>query len=493
MTLSRRDLIRTIGLGLAAAGAAAENLACSAEPQSTTGGSDRLLVTRPGQPEPAPVGYDRLPIGWYKDATRRLKEKVKALGVDAILLQNDHNLVYFTGCFRESGDRTTWALFPVDEADTVYWYSPGIDRDLIESWWCSANEYYFCYLHAEGGFPNKGQVVAGRTVDLFEWMLAGLARRGLAGKTIGVDVPPSPARQASIQRILPRTKVVDVGRTCLDMRIRKTREEIALTQRAYRYFDRIHAFARDFILEHGTNTTDFEIGQALKVYGIQLMMRDVKRDGRPHTAVGIDVTSQYVRTGVATGYPHPNQFFSSKVEPGDALYVNTDILLGGYGGECYRNFAIAPWTAPHEKLWQVVADTVQIMVEETRPGRACSDVAFKVHDYQVKSGMAEHIYHRPGHGCGQNFEGHQPPFLSLGDHSAIEEGMVFSVEPGLYDTEQGIGVNPSDKLLVTKTGAVLMSRVPFSREWSFLKPQVGARGGARPATAAVAFARGAGR
>ena len=46
--------------------------------------------------------------------------------------------------------------------------------------------------------------------------------------------------------------------------------------------------------------------------------------------------------------------------------------------------------------------------------------------------------------------------------------MVFSVEPGLMDPEHGIGVNPSDKLLVTGTGSVLMSSVPMSREWSFL-------------------------
>jgi len=70
------------------------------------------------------------------------------------------------------------------------------------------------------------------------------------------------------------------------MRIIKTEEEIALCQRAYRYFDRIHAFSRDFVLEHGTSTTDFEIGHALQAYGIQLMMSDVIFDGRPHSAVG---------------------------------------------------------------------------------------------------------------------------------------------------------------------------------------------------------------
>jgi hypothetical protein len=45
---------------------------------------------------------------------------------------------------------------------------------------------------------------------------------------------------------------------------------------------------------------------------------------------------------------------------------------------------------------------------------------------------------------------------------------MFSVEPGLYDSERGIGVNPSDILLILEDRSVLMSSVPFSREWSFL-------------------------
>jgi len=463
---TRRGFIRELGAGLATAGAAAEALA---QTRASGAGSEKLLLRNPHQPEPAPVGHDRLPLDWYKAAAARLREKAAARGVDAVLLGTDANIVYFTGCFRHSGERSTWALLPVAERDAVYWYSPGIDRDLIESWWCTANEYYFCYPHAAGGFPNKGQLARGQRVDLWEWLLFGLAKRGFAEKTIGVDGELPASRAAKLQKLLPRARFVDVGDLCLDMRIRKTREEIALLQRAYRYFDKVHAFARDYILERGTEATDFEIGQALSAFGINLMMKDVKRDGRPHSAVGIEVTSQYVRAGVATAYPHPNQFFHSKIERGEPLYVNTDILLGGYGGECYRNFAIAPWDAHHEKMWQVVAETVQIMLENAVPGRACSEVALKVHEHQLKNGMQEFIYHRPGHGQGQNFEGHQPPFLALGDDSVIEEGMTFSVEPGLYDAKRGIGINPSDRLLVQKDRALLLSSVPFSREWSFLK------------------------
>ncbi|MFN8581317.1 MAG: M24 family metallopeptidase [Gemmatimonadaceae bacterium] len=465
---SRRDFVRHIGLGLAAASSAAEALAA----QATQGRSpsERLLVENPHHPTPAPVGFDRLPLAWYQAQSRRLREKAKARGVDAVLLQSDTNLVYFTGCFRNSGERTTWVLMPVNESDTAYWFSPAIDRDLITSWWCTENDYYFCYPHAEGGFPNRGQLVQrGTRVDLWEWVLGKLAARGLAGKTIGLDRELTPSAQRTFDRVMGGSKAVDIGDVCLQMQIIKTPEEIALTQRAYRYFDRIHAFARDYLLEHGTRTTDYQVGQALASYGINLMMRDVKRDGKPHSAVGIDVTGNYVRTGVATAYPHPNQFFHAPIRKGQPVYVNCDILLGGYGGEGYRNYILLPSTQAHDRMWQVVADTVQIIAEEAKPGAVCSDIAYKVHDYQIKQGMQQFIYHRPGHGQGQNFVGHQPPFLALGDHTVIEEGMTFSVEPGLYDEKSGIGINPSDRLVVLKDRAVLMSRIPFSKEWSYLK------------------------
>ena len=456
-----------MGRGLATAGVAAARVVEASSARE--GGSQKLLVPNPNQPAPAPVGYDRLPLEWYQGAARRLKAQAAARGADAVLLLDGDNQVYFTGCFRTSAERSTYVLFPLKETDTVYWYSPAIDRDLIESWWCTQNESYFCFPHAAGGFPNKGQVVRGPRVDLWEWALTGLGKRGFADKTIAIDVELTPSKLATFARVLPRARLVDIGDAALGMRMIKAKEEIALIQRAYRYFDEIHAFSRDYILERGTEATDFEIGQALQAFGIGLMMKDVTRDGRPHSAVGIAVTSEYVRAGVATAYPHPNQIFYTKLKRGEPLYVNTDILLGGYGGECYRNYLLAPWDPHHEKMWQVVADTVQIMVEECVPGRRCSEVAEKVHRYQVREGMQEHIYHRPGHGQGQNYEGHQPPYLALGDDTVIEEGMTFSVEPGLYDSKRGIGVNPSDRLLVQKNRAVLMSRVPFSREWSFLK------------------------
>jgi len=480
MGSSRRHFIRQMGGGLAAAGSAVSALACT-DPEGTAaagarrpfgdldGNSEGLLRRDPDQVEPAPQGYDRLPLAWHQERARTLKAQVEDRGLSAILLSNDQNAVYYTGCFRGSGERSTWALFSMDEEDTVYWYSPGIDRDLIESWWCTENDYYFGYPHAEGGFPNRGQVAQGPRVDLFEWMLEGLKARGLAGRVIGTDWTLSAPEVASVRKVIPGTRFVTIQADCLGMQQVKTPEELALIQRAYHYFDRVHAFARDYILERGTDLTDFELGQALQAYGIELLMKDIRRDGRPHSAVGIDVTSHYVRAGVASAYPHPNQFFHSRIQRGQTVYVNTDLTIGGLGGECYRNYLIGPWTPEQERMWEVVAETVQIQEEESKVGAVCSDIAARIHQHQVDAGMAEFIYHRPAHGQGQFFAGHQPPFIALGDYTLLEENMTFSMEPGLYDARRGIGINPSDNLRVTPGCGVRFSGVPFSKEWSFLE------------------------
>ena len=142
MEISRRKFVRNMGLGLASMGFNAKALA-----KNSGGGSEALLVNDRQHPKPAPKGYDRLPLPWYQSRVATLMKKLQKEQVDGILLERDVNKVYFSGCFRGSGERSTWVFFPVKEKNAAYWYSPGIDRDLITSWWCSENEYYFCYPH----------------------------------------------------------------------------------------------------------------------------------------------------------------------------------------------------------------------------------------------------------------------------------------------------------------------------------------------------------
>jgi hypothetical protein len=208
-------------------------------------------------------------------------------------------------------------------------------------------------------------------------------------------------------------------------------------------------------------------GSAATKYGTDLVMADIKRDGAPHTAVGIEIEVD-CRVGKSTAYPHPNQFLHNKITRGQAIQIEGGVNIAGCGGELYRAMFIHPVTDQMKKLWTVSRDSCLMQKEESVAGVTGSTVAYKIFKHQVKEGVAPYIYHRPGHG--QGWEGHQPPYLSLGDYTMLEPGMSFSVEPGLYDPEHGFGANFSDDFVIEPQGpSRQMSRLPWSEEWCFVK------------------------
>src|SRR5439155_1426942 len=77
--------------------------------------------------------------------------------------------------------------------------------------------------------------------------------------------------------------------------------------RPYVYFDRAHGFARDYILTHGTDVTDYEVGQATTTWINDILYSELDlKNGAIHhgvaSAIGVGC-----RVGPLTAFPHPNQ------------------------------------------------------------------------------------------------------------------------------------------------------------------------------------------
>jgi len=467
---SRRDFMVTTGAAgatLAGAGAAAAQ-GESGRPAfmpSTAGESEKLFIDY--DDDLATASFDRLPLEHSKGRTRVLQDYLRDNGYSGILLTDRWNLIYFTGLWHSTTERLFHAFISTDR-DHPIWFYPGLDRDLVASWWSHEDdmEMYHDWHHAEGGFPHLGEVKQGPAVDLFKWVMEGLKKRGFADKKLAIDSELPPSKQKKVVDVLG-APMADESGFCMNRRMRKTRQELELTRKAYTYFDKIHAYARDLILEHGTDLTDYDVANAAMHYGTDLIMNDIERDGRPHTAVGIRVGIG-VRSGVGTGYPHPNQFHHNPIKKGDALQVAGGVRIGGYGGELYRAYLIEPYSDLMKDVWTVSRDGCLMQKEESRAGETCASVAYKIHKMQVERGMQEYIYHRPAHGEG--VEGHQPPYLALGDQTVLDPGMCFSVEPGLYAPEEGFGCNWSDMFTVREQGPALqMSRLPWSEDWCLIK------------------------
>ena len=357
-----------------------------------------------------------------------------------------------------------------NDADPWYLY-PGLDRDLVKGWWYGDGLMYFDFKHSDGGFPNEGKLTEGKTVDLFKFMLEGIKKHGIQGKKIGLDGELSRKDSAKAKEVLPGIEWIDVSETLLNMREVKTLEELALCRRAYTYFDRAHAFARDYILTHGTDVTDYEVGAATTLWINDQLLSDLNlADGASHHGVASQVTIA-VRVGPLTGYPHPNQPIYHRIGRNMAFQIEGDAYIGGCGGENYRAGIIADsadsFDPRMQKLWEISQHTCDMQVELQVEGATCSSVAYKIHKYQIENGVQKYIYHRPAHGEGS--EGHQAPYLALGDNTVLKRGMCFSEEPGLYDPENHCGFNWSDNVVTGVKSGYRMSRVPYSKEWCWIK------------------------
>jgi len=419
---------------------------------------------------PVPATYDRLPLSWYKAKVQTFKNALAERGIESFLLRNSLNVSYLIGYDHRETERPQATFMNKDDENPWYFY-PGVDRDIVKSWWWGDGLGYYDYPDARGAYPNEGKVFTAKPNDIFLYMLEGVKKHGLQGKKLAIDGELYPSELAKVAKIFPGVEVVNVGPDLMKMRELKSPEELALWRRAYTYYDRGHAFARDYILTHGTDIYDQEVARAAEMWISFLLYKDLDlHDGAANYGIG-SLMKYDCRCGPVTSYPHPNQPFFNKIQKNMPIQVDGVCRLGGYGGEGYRMYITADEAGefnPHmAKLWEVSERSCDMQVELQKEGVTCQSVAEKILKYQVAQGCQKYIYHRPGHGLGS--EGHQPPYLSLGDDTILKKTMCFSEEPGLYDYENKVGFNWSDTVVTGETKGYRMSMVPYSKEFLWIK------------------------
>jgi Xaa-Pro aminopeptidase len=143
----------------------------------------------------------------------------------------------------------------------------------------------------------------------------------------------------------------------------------------------------------------------------------------------------------------------------------------------FRRHAGGLWTAraakrpaperEQERLWDVHTEMTLAQQAESRAGVECRVAGAKVLEIARRRGVEQYVFHRPAHGEGM--EGHQPPYLSLGDPTVLVENMMLSNEPGLYNVAGGYGYNHGNILLVGTDRARQMNQTPMTKEWCFIK------------------------
>ena len=148
-------------------------------------------------------------------------------------------------------------------------------------------------------------------------------------------------------------------------------------------------------------------------------------------------------------------------QAGDVLVTETSAPIWGYNAELERAMIIGTPTDEMRRLFDHMVAAQQVAFDALRPGMTCADVDGAVLGYFSANGLLPYWKQHTGHAIG--LRNHEAPFLDLGDHTPIEPGMVFTIEPGLYSGELG-GFRHSDTVVVTPDGIEVLTDYPSDIE-----------------------------
>jgi Xaa-Pro aminopeptidase len=146
---------------------------------------------------------------------------------------------------------------------------------------------------------------------------------------------------------------------------------------------------------------------------------------------------------------------------GDMLVTETGAPVWGYNAELERAMIIGPPTDEQRRLFAHVVAAQQVAFDALRPGVTCADVDGAVMRYFEDNDLLPYWRQHTGHAIG--LRNHEAPFLDLGDRTPVEAGMVFTIEPGVYDDELG-GFRHSDTVVVLEDGIELLTSYPRDLE-----------------------------
>lgn len=163
-----------------------------------------------------------------------------------------------------------------------------------------------------------------------------------------------------------------------------------------------------------------------------------------------------VASGPRGGLPHATPT-NRVIRSGELITFDFGGILDGYCSDETVTVAVGSADPRQREIYQAVKDAHDRAIERIRPGVLCRDVDAAARDYISDRGFGEFFGHGTGHGVG--LEVHEKPVVSFRSEETLEEGMVVTIEPGIYIPEWG-GVRIEDTVCVTRDGCRMLTNVP---------------------------------
>lgn len=168
--------------------------------------------------------------------------------------------------------------------------------------------------------------------------------------------------------------------------------------------------------------------------------------------VSFDPILAYAKSGAD---PH-HVTDDTKGKHGDSVVIDIGGFKDNYASDMTRTVFLGEVSERQKEIYDIVVEANRRGIAAAKPGNRMCDVDLAARNYIEEKGFGKYFTHRTGHSIG--LEDHEFGDVSSVNEDIIKVGQCFSVEPGIYILEEGIGVRIEDLVLITEDGCEVLNK-----------------------------------
>lgn len=204
----------------------------------------------------------------------------------------------------------------------------------------------------------------------------------------------------------------------------------------------------DFALTAGFNALREGVSELEVLASLEF---EAKKHGVP--AMSFETLVQF---GKHAAEPH-GATGKTTLNKGDMVLFDLGTMSDGYASDVSRTVAFNSVSQKQQDVYNVVLEAQLEAQNKAKIGMTAGELDAIARDIISKHGYGEYFTHRLGHGLGASV--HEYPSIMPNSDLILQEGMVFSIEPGIYIPDF-MGVRIEDSVVLTKDGAVPFTHLP---------------------------------
>ncbi len=272
---------------------------------------------------------------------------------------------------------------------------------------------------AKGGTDGLDVRVLGDWDDPVAMVRGILTELGVKdGATIATSDDAEAESLMELQALVPGARFASATHILRELRVIKDEDEIETMRAAGRITEA--AFA--------------DVLKMLKIGMTELdIVAEVDFQMKRHGSLGPSFTTSLYNTG-----PNHPILFGRRLQSWPRVLTAPVSVLFDFGavhdGMCYdfgRTVSFGAPSAEQVRVHRLIMDSQRAGIEALKAGAVtCEEVDRIARDVIAEAGYGDKFRHRLGHAIG--WDVHEPPFLTKGDTTVVQEGMIFTIEPSIF-------------------------------------------------------------